>query len=451
MRKGYARCLATVALLCLAMTAPHGAAVAAPAVKAVALEAQATGPQLVIGFDGTFAAPSLFALGQPNRIVIDLPGVSVAAGTVAGEASIARIRMAQFDKGRARIVVDLNAPVRVGAVTVADGNRLIVPLLPADDAEFSAVVRQGRIKLVGSAPASVATTPAAAAAAVAAATPEVAASRQASQTVKAKLADVPARADAAAAVPARPAPPEAAPARTSARVRSGSLPVVVIDAGHGGKDVGTISAYEGRYEKDAVLAIARATRRALEATGRYKVVMTRDSDVFLPLSRRVAIARANKAQLFISIHADSAHEPEVRGATIYTLSEVASDKEAARLAAKENRADVIAGVNFASETAEVGDILLDLLQRETMNVSAEFAATLQSEMRPEVHFKSNFHRFAGFHVLKAPDVPSVLVETGYLSNVEDSRFLFSERGREAIAKGIGKAVDAHFLRRMARR
>jgi N-acetylmuramoyl-L-alanine amidase len=143
--------------------------------------------------------------------------------------------------------------------------------------------------------------------------------------------------------------------------------------------------------------------------------------------------------------------PEARGATIYTLSEVASDREAARMAARENRSDfLLAGMSFAG-SADVADILFDLTQRETMNASAEFANVMQREMQPYVRFKSNAHRFAGFRVLKAPDMPSVLLETGYLSNLEDSKFVFSEAGQKAIAKGVAKAVDAHLNRRIASR
>ena len=182
-----------------------------------------------------------------------------------------------------------------------------------------------------------------------------------------------------------------------------------------------------------------------------RTVLTRSDDRYLRHRDRFEIARRNRAQLFISVHADSAPSPQASGATVYTLSETASDAEAARLAAKENKSDVIAGVDLGVETSEVTDILIDLAQRETMNRSAEFAALLQLELREDIKVRSQFHRFAGFLVLKAPDVPSVLLETGYLSNEEDSKFLFSPAGHARIAKGVRRAVEGHFLRQLARR
>ncbi|MCA3255003.1 MAG: N-acetylmuramoyl-L-alanine amidase, partial [Alphaproteobacteria bacterium] len=246
--------------------------------------------------------------------------------------------------------------------------------------------------------------------------------------------------------------PAATPTKRVARpARAGFRPLVVIDAGHGGHDVGAISVYEGRFEKDATLAIARAISRELESTGRYRVLLTRSDDRFIPLPERVRIAQAARANLFISIHADSAQHAEARGASVYTLSEVASDREAARLAAKENKAGMLGSFRLAADSADVADVLFSLAQRETMNVSAEFATTLQREMEPEVDFRSHAHRFAGFAVLKAADVPSVLLETGFMSNLEDSKFLFSESGQKTIARGVRDAVEAHFERRIASR
>ncbi|RYY41922.1 MAG: N-acetylmuramoyl-L-alanine amidase [Sphingomonadales bacterium] len=229
-------------------------------------------------------------------------------------------------------------------------------------------------------------------------------------------------------------------------------PLVVIDAGHGGHDPGSTSIWGGRPEKDAALAIAKAVRDQLVASGRVRVAMTRESDRFIVLGERREIARRMKADLFISIHADSApNSAEAHGATIYTLSDVASDRVAAQLAARENRADVLNGVDLGAENTDVSSILVDLTQRETMNVSSIFAGLLQREMSPLVQFKSTFHRFAGLIVLKAPDVPSVLIECGYMSNLDDSQKLFSKEGQEDIAVGVRNAVIAHFARRMASR
>ena len=227
-------------------------------------------------------------------------------------------------------------------------------------------------------------------------------------------------------------------------------PLVVIDAGHGGIDPGAISPHTGLREKDATLRIARRIRDELLASGRVRVALTRDDDRYILHRERFGIARRLKADLFISIHCDSAGNETATGATAYTLSEVASDKEAARLAARENKSDVIAGVNL-DQHADVSSILIDLAQRETINASAGFARLLGREAKPLMPVKENFHRMASLLVLKAPDTPSVLFETGYISNKQDAEFLASEEGRERIAQSVTRAVEVHFARRMAAR
>ncbi|HEU0071316.1 MAG TPA: N-acetylmuramoyl-L-alanine amidase, partial [Alphaproteobacteria bacterium] len=222
--------------------------------------------------------------------------------------------------------------------------------------------------------------------------------------------------------------------------------VVVVDAGHGGVDPGTIGP-GGTYEKDVTLAMARQLKQRMEATGRYKVVLSRDSDIFIPLRERVAISRASGAEMFISLHADAIANRNTRGGSIYTLSEVASDKEAESLAAKENKADLIAGMDLSHESREVASILLDLAQRETMNYSARFAALLVNELGKSVRLLSNSHRFAGFAVLKAPDVPSVLFEMGYLSNAAEEKELLRSDYRQKMADGIIRAADRFFKER----
>ncbi len=219
--------------------------------------------------------------------------------------------------------------------------------------------------------------------------------------------------------------------------------VVVIDPGHGGVDPGAISR-SGTYEKKVVLAFAKALRDKLAASGHYKVLMTRDDDTFVRLGDRVKFARRNHADLFIAIHADSLRRGNARGATIYTVSERASDREAAELAAKENRADLIAGVDLVEENEEVTGILLDLAQRETKNHSVYFAKTLISEMKAKTRMHGRPHRYAGFRVLRAPDVPSVLVELGYLSSRADEKLLLSAQWRARVAGAMTKAVDAFF-------
>ncbi len=227
-------------------------------------------------------------------------------------------------------------------------------------------------------------------------------------------------------------------------------PLVVIDAGHGGVDPGAIGP-NGLREKDVTLKVAKAIRDELLASGRVRVALTRDDDRYLVLRERYGVARRLKGDLFISIHCDSTGSEDATGATAYTLSEVASDKEAARLAARENKADVISGVNLGEAPADVSSILIDLTQRETMNSSATFARLLGREARPLMPLKANFHRMASLMVLKAPDMPSILFETGYISNPQDAAFLDSAEGRHRIAESVTRAVEVHFARRMAAR
>lgn len=228
-------------------------------------------------------------------------------------------------------------------------------------------------------------------------------------------------------------------------------PLVVIDAGHGGHDPGAINGETGKREKDVTLAIARAIRDQLVKGGRVRVALTREDDRFLVLQERYGIARKLNADLFISVHADSAENDQAQGATVYTLSETASDREAARLAARENKADILNGVNLGGQSGDVSSILIDLTQRESMNVSANFARLLRREASPYVPFRNAYHRFASLMVLKAPDTPSVLFETGYLSNVKDAAFLSSREGQAAIARGVARAIEVHFARKLALR
>jgi N-acetylmuramoyl-L-alanine amidase len=225
-------------------------------------------------------------------------------------------------------------------------------------------------------------------------------------------------------------------------------PLVVIDPGHGGKDPGAVSPIADRREKDVTLAVATAIRDALAASGRVRVAMTREDDRFLVLRDRYEIARKLKADLFISIHADAApHNDGARGATIYTLSEVASDREAALLAARENRVDRLGDAPLSAD-AGVNRILIDLAQRESMNISAGFAALLKREGSSYFPFRSDYHRFASLVVLKAPDVPSILFETGYITNPVDLAYIQSPEGRSRIAQGMRSAIEAHFARRL---
>jgi N-acetylmuramoyl-L-alanine amidase len=244
-------------------------------------------------------------------------------------------------------------------------------------------------------------------------------------------------------------PPMPAAETSSARpeVSGDGKYTVVLDPGHGGIDPGATSP-QGIEEKKVVLAVAKVLReKLLAADGRYQVVMTRENDTFLSLAERVEVARRVNADLFVSIHADIIGRGDVRGASVYTLSEKASDKEAAELAAKENKSDVIAGVDLGVQDQAVASILIDLARRETMNFSAEFATLLVPELEKRgLRHSSRAHRFAGFRVLKAPDVPSVLIELGYLSNKQDLAVLTSKNGHQTLARAVKDAVENYFSR-----
>lgn len=230
-----------------------------------------------------------------------------------------------------------------------------------------------------------------------------------------------------------------------------SLPLVVIDAGHGGHDPGAISPHNGLREKAVTLAVAKSIRDELVKSGRVRAVLTREDDRFIILQDRYGMARKMGADLFISIHADAAENDRANGVTVYTLSETASDREAQRLAARENKANIINGVNLGKADNALSGILIDLTQRETMNISADFAKLLLREAKPYLQIRSDSQKFASFVVLKAPDTPSVLFETGYLSNVGDAEFLGTRSGQQKVARSVASAVQVHFARRLARR
>ena len=228
-----------------------------------------------------------------------------------------------------------------------------------------------------------------------------------------------------------------------------SRPVIVIDPGHGGIDNGTQSGSEN--EKSLVLGFGLALRDRIEKSGKYRVVMTRTDDTFIPLADRVRIARNQSAALFVSIHADALprHEGDAQGATIYTLSDRASDAEAGRLAEAENKADAIGGVNLTEEPTDVADILIELTQRETRTFSNRFARLLVGEMKNTARMYKHPLKSAGFKVLKAPDVPSVLIELGYVSNKGDLENLVSESWRSKTVGSMAQAIDAFFAKRLA--
>jgi N-acetylmuramoyl-L-alanine amidase len=220
-------------------------------------------------------------------------------------------------------------------------------------------------------------------------------------------------------------------------------PLIMIDAGHGGQDPGAIGKHN-THEKDITLNYAKALREALLATGRYRVQLTRDDDRFIMLPERVAMARRQKADLFISFHADSNPNPDAKGLSIYTLSENASDDESAALAERENKADIIPGMDLSGTDADVASILIDLTQRETMNKSSRFADFVVQSLHPGIDKLVKPHRYAGFRVLKAPDIPSVLIELGFLTNEKNERLLLTEEYRARVVSSVVKGIDRFY-------
>lgn len=342
-----------------------------------------------------------FTLADPYRVVIDLPQVTFKLPAKAGEQGRGLVKAFRFGlimQGGSRIVLDTTGPVRLDkafALAAAAGQpaRLVLDLVATDrDSFLRNITMQDR------------------------------SARSSSKT-------------------SISAPPEAA---------GDARPLIVVDPGHGGIDNGTKSG-NGQDEKDIVLAFGQVLRDRLEKTGKYRVAMTRSDDTFIPLDERVRFARARKASLFISIHADSIprNEGQAEGASVYTLSTHASDAEAARLAEVENKSDVIAGVDLSAEPNDVASILIDLAQRETKAFSLQFARDLVSELRATTRLHMHPLKSAGFIVLKAPDVPSVLVELGYMSTKDDLVHLMSADWRARTADSLVHGVDTFFAPRMA--
>ncbi len=361
-----------------------------------------------------------FALADPYRVVVDIPQVSfqLPAGTgTAGRGLIKAFRYGLVMPGGSRIVFDLTGPARISHSYVLDAAngqppRLVLELEEVDRTAFvQSLAVESRPEL------------------------RSAIADAADAVVPAEAADAVVPAEAAA--PPKPAAP--------ADLR----PVVVIDPGHGGIDNGTQAS--GESEKSLVLGFGLALRDRLEKAGKYRVVMTRTDDTFIPLAERVRIARNQSAALFVSIHADALPrgEGDAQGATIYTLSDRASDAEAERLAEAENKADAIGGVNLTEEPTDVADILIDLAQRETRTFSNRFARLLMGEMKNTVRMHKRPLKSAGFKVLKAPDVPSVLIELGYVSNKGDLEHLVSDSWRSRTVGSMAQAIDAFFAKRMA--
>jgi N-acetylmuramoyl-L-alanine amidase len=347
-----------------------------------------------------------FVLANPARVIVDLPETAFAIEPpTAGAGSRGLIKSYRFGllaAEKSRIVIDLSGPARIVRAVSEPGpdgaTRLLIDLAPTDIVSFAAASAASRTlahyQPVGSGKAS---------------------------------------ASGKAITPGGGAP-------------RADRPLIVIDPGHGGVDSG--AHLPGRPpEKDVVFEFALALARQLESGGRYSTLLTRNEDVFVSLGERVRIARTAGAQLFLSIHADTLSETSVSGATVYTVSDRASDVHAARLAEKENLADKTAGVEMAEEASDISDILFDLTRRETRAYSHVFARTLVSIWKDAAGLNKNPQRSAGFKVLQAPDVPSILLELGYLSSEKDAALLTTPQWREKTAGAVVLSIDRFFAMR----
>jgi N-acetylmuramoyl-L-alanine amidase len=342
----------------------------------------------------------VFTLADPYRVVVDIPQVTFRLPPKTGETGRGLIKAFRFGlvmPGGSRIVFDAVKPVRVDKAFVvdpADGApaRLVLDLVATDRESFLRKI----------------------------------------------------------ALDQRFAHAQAPPAREQQPSSGDARPLIVLDPGHGGIDTGT-KGPNGQMEKDIVLDFAKRLREKIETAGKYRVLLTRSDDTFVPLAERVRFAREAGAALFISIHADSLprREGDTQGATVYTLSETATDPAAARLAEQENRADVIAGVDLKDQPDDVAGILIDLAQRETKTFSVQFASKLVGIMKQTTRLHKDPLKSAGFRVLRAPDVPSVLVELGYVSNKEDLQSLSSDSWRDRTANVMASAIDGYFSAHLA--
>ncbi|WP_127524158.1 N-acetylmuramoyl-L-alanine amidase [Mesorhizobium sp. Z1-4] len=374
-----------VLFACLARAAHAGDVVA----HGFKMAGDDTRVRLVMQFDREPDA-NWFLLRGPHRLVIDVAGARFAidAEAAAARGLVTDVRYGGVSDGRGRLILSLNGPFAVEAFDILEnsssaGYRMVADLVATSAAAFEAALAD-QVTTTGS----TRSTP------------------KGDRVVKGN---------------------EIADRRFT----------IVIDPGHGGIDSGA-RGVSGAVEKDVTLTFAKELKEALEGLDIYRVRMTRDDDSFLRLDERVRVARQHGANLFISVHADTIRYKGVRGATVYTVSDQASDAEAAALAARENLSDELAGLSIEDENHEVSDILMDLIRRETQSFSVRFARTLVGSLSNEVELIKNPHRYAGFRVLRAPDVPSVLLELGYLSNKDDEKQLLDPEWRaRAIASVMG--------------
>ena len=365
----------------------------------VALTYQAAGDELrtrvVINFDRE-PDISTMLLEHPHRLVVDMPKTVFAFDkkSVEPRGLVEDVRYGMLDAARSRLIFSLRGPFAVERIDVikndnSPGYRLVADLVASSDRKFAE-----DLKTQNATTASTETTP---------------------------------KGDRLAAA-------------TPDQVNKAPKPfTVVIDPGHGGIDSGAESA-SGIMEKNVTLMFAQQLRDELAKIPGLRIELTRSDDTFLRLTERVRVARQYEADLFISLHADRINRRSIRGATVYTVSDKASDAESRAMADRENRADAVAGITFDNETPEIADILMDLTRRETHTFSLSFAKTVVKSLKKDVNMINNPHRFAGFQVLRAPDVPSVLVEIGYLSNAEDEKLMLDPAWRTHVATRLATAV-----------
>ncbi|MBB3215180.1 N-acetylmuramoyl-L-alanine amidase [Ochrobactrum sp. RC6B] len=347
--------------------------------------------RIVVMFDREPKLSTLL-LDNPHRLVVDLPETRFGFDEKSMEPRglVSRVRYGLVGKGRSRLILTLRGPFKVEDLRVlknesASGYRLVADIVATSDREFAEQL-QGRKEITSS-------------------------------------------------TDRDEKPVEAASQNGTARPFT-----IMIDPGHGGIDSGAES-LSGIKEKDLTLAFGQELRDRLAQDKNIKVLMTREDDTFLRLSERVRIARQHEADLFISIHADTINQHDIRGATVYTISDKASDSVARAMAERENKSDTLAGA-APEEQPEVTDILLDLTRRETHTFSLSFAEKVIHSLQGQVNLINNPHRFAGFQVLRAPDVPSVLIEIGYLSNAEDEKLISNPEWRKKLADRLAIAIKA---------
>ena len=443
-----------VLILALGLSLPVTAQAAKTVVTDVRVGVQGDATRIVfevtrqVGFN-------VFTLKNPYRVVVDLPEVGwrlPPRPLPSATGVFQKLRYGLYKPGNSRVVLDIRTPAAISKAFIlnpggAQGYRLVLDLTPTTHQAFLRDAGKTPLHVAevhqasNSSPKPGSGPPAqqATSSAPSALAPPAGMTSPSPETAKTQKMVL-----VKGTGPEQASPFRLAPRKPEPKHR-GKKHVVIIDPGHGGVDPGTVG-ISGIYEKHITLSMARELKRQLQQTGRFKVLLTHDRDIFVQLRDRVRMARDAKAELFISVHADTVRNKSIKGPAVYTLSEKSSDREAQELAEKENKADLIAGVDLTHETPEVTNILIDLAQRESMNQSARFATMMIKQLKRKTKVLRNTHRFAGFAVLKAPDIPSVLLEMGFLSNPQDERALRSSRYRAQLASAVTKAVGDYFVR-----